>query len=147
MFKRVRWMGMGAVAGVGASAWAQYRLRRTLQNHPSIQTGATALVGAGRAARNVGAAVADGRQAMSQLEAALRAELDRRRSGPEGASRPPFVAPEAGRAAPGRRPDLRVVNAASTPRPDRSKPTAEHPTRLAGPDGPAPTQAPRRQGR
>jgi hypothetical protein len=166
MFKRVRWMGMGAVAGVGASTWAQHRLRRTLQDHPSIQTGAGLVAGARRVARDVGAAVADGRQAMTQREATLRADLDRRHG---GASRPEPVDTADGRFAARGRPELRVVDATSgTPRPagprdsrstdsrlTDSRPTGPgdgpgHPsgaTKPAGPDDHVPARTRRRQGR
>jgi hypothetical protein len=160
MFKRVRWLGMGAVAGVGASAWAQRRLRRTLDQHPSIRTGAGLLAGARRVGRDVGAAVADGRQAMNQREAVLRADLDRRRGQPDGASP---SSPGDVRFTPGRRPDLHGVHAGSSPlrpagprdAPKRNDaPTHRDgpghpsvPTKPAGPDDHVPARARRRQWR
>ncbi len=137
MFKRLRWMGMGAVAGVGASAWAQRRVRQTMQQHPSIRTGADLASAARRVGREVGAAVAEGRRAMTGREAALRAELDARApaahrsaGGPGGARFGPTAGDPTGRRpAPGHpaaarpadgRPDLHVVDATSrAPRPRR----------------------------
>jgi hypothetical protein len=135
MFKRVRWMGMGAVAGVGASAWAQRRLRQTLAQHPSLRTGADAVTAARHLGREVGAALVDGRQAMAEREAALRAELDARRRGPSRAGdAPDRSAPGASDrgavgAPPGRGggPRLRVVDAtASVPRPPETGPVERH---------------------
>jgi hypothetical protein len=48
VFKRVRWMSMGAVAGAGASVWAQYRLRRTIEEHPGVKLSAQAATKARR---------------------------------------------------------------------------------------------------
>jgi hypothetical protein len=128
MFKRVRWMGMGAVAGVGVSTWAQRRLRRTLQEHPSIRTGADVVSTARRLRRELSAALADGRQAMSDREAALRSGMDARLGLPAD--------DDPGRG-PGR-PALRIVDTTSgTPRPTRA---------LAAPGGvgapPAPPRPP-----
>ena len=123
MFKRVRWMGMGAVAGVGASAWAQRRLRRTLEEHPSIRTGADVVSTARRLGRELSAAVADGRQAMAEREAALRAGIDAR-LGADAAGRadPAGGVPAHEGAAPGvARPALRIVDTTSgAPRPARA---------------------------
>ncbi len=91
MFKRVRWMGVGAVAGVGASVWAQIRLRRTLGDHPSIETGARAASRLRSLTVDVRDAVVEGRHAMAEREDALRDQLAGRqpggrpaRSGPDG---------------------------------------------------------------
>jgi hypothetical protein len=109
VFKRVRWMGMGAVAGLSASAWAQRRLRRTLEEHPTIQAGADAASTARWVTREVRAAFSDGRSAMADREASLRAEVAARVD-PSPAGR---------RAVPpsGVRPRLRVVDATSSDAP------------------------------
>jgi hypothetical protein len=116
MFKRVRWMGMGAVAGVGASAWAQRRLRQTLQDHPSIRSGVGLASAARRVGGELGAALADGREAMTEREATLRTRLDPS-SGP--AADEVRIGATAGRSGAGRRatgrPELRIVDATSTP--------------------------------
>jgi hypothetical protein len=78
VFKRVRWMSMGAAAGVGASVWAQYRLRRTLDQHPSARVSLQAAAKARRLGLEVREAILDGRDAMVAREEALRAELDAR---------------------------------------------------------------------
>jgi hypothetical protein len=93
MFKRVRWMGLGAVAGVGMSAWTQRKLRRTLDGHPAIRTGADGAALARRVTREVRAAVADGRAAMTEREATLRAGLDGAATRPAATIRPDGVSP------------------------------------------------------
>lgn len=75
MFKRVRWMSIGAVAGFAGSLWMQQRVKRTLEEHPSIRVGAELASMARKAGRDVKDAVLDGREAMVQREEELRAEL------------------------------------------------------------------------
>ena len=121
MFKRVRWMGMGAVAGVGASAWAQRRLRRTLEEHPSIRTGADVVSSARRLGRELSAAVADGRQAMAEREATLRAGIDARLGADTAGRADPAGTPNEGAARGVARPALRIVDTTSgAPRPARA---------------------------
>ncbi len=72
MFKRIRWMGLGAAAGAGASVWAQVRLRRSLDEHPAIEVGTRAARGLRVLGGELRGAVADGREAMAAREAALR---------------------------------------------------------------------------
>ena len=73
MFKRVVWMGMGFGAGVGATVWTEVKLRRTAQRFTPAAIGDEV---AGRV-RSLGGdvrdALRDGRQAMAQREAELRA--------------------------------------------------------------------------
>jgi hypothetical protein len=78
VFKRVRWMSMGAVAGAGASVWAQYRLRRTIEEHPGVKLSAQAATKARRLGLEVRDALVEGRAAMAEREATLQAELDER---------------------------------------------------------------------
>lgn len=143
MFKRVRWMGMGAVIGIGVSTWARHKVERTLDEHPSVQVGATILGATGRLSQRLAAALADGKAAMAEREA-LRAEL-------ELSGRPP--------ARPGP-PRLRVVEPTALsfdgedgepapptirPRPGGRHHRATHPSALGPPPlGPLPT-APRRR--
>src|SRR5579875_209658 len=75
MFKRVRWMSIGAVAGFAGSLWMQQRVKRTLEEHPSIRVGAELASMARKAGRDVKDAVLDGREAMAKREEELRAEL------------------------------------------------------------------------
>ena len=75
MFKRVIWMGTGASVGFGASLWMQRKVKRTVQRYtPQRVTGDFVEV-----VRDFGYdlrdAVAEGRIAMAQREAELRAEL------------------------------------------------------------------------
>jgi hypothetical protein len=69
---------MGAAAGVGASFWAQYRLRRTLDDHSSARLGLQAVATARRVGVEVREAILDGRDAMAAREEVLRSELDAR---------------------------------------------------------------------
>ncbi len=78
MFKRVRWMGMGAVAGAGASLWAKHRLTQTFDEHPSIRRSAQAALKAKAVGTELRGALVDGREAMAEREAVLRTEVDRR---------------------------------------------------------------------
>jgi hypothetical protein len=71
-------MSMGAAAGVGASFWAQYRLRRTLDEHATARVSLQAVVKARRLGVEVREAILDGRETMVAREEALRSELDAR---------------------------------------------------------------------
>lgn len=72
MFKRARWMGMGFAAGVGATVWANVKLREQAARYTPSAIGEEAA----RRARNLGGdlrdALADGRRAMADREAQLR---------------------------------------------------------------------------
>jgi hypothetical protein len=130
VFKRVRWMGMGAVAGLSASAWAQRRLRRTLEEHPTIQAGADAASTARWVTREVRAAFSDGRSAMADREASLRAEVAARVD-PSSAGRR-AVAPS------GVRPRLRVVDATSSDAPSGNATSNDAPSNGTASDDTAP---------
>jgi hypothetical protein len=75
MFKRIRWIGVGALAGVGASVWTQRKARVVAARYrPAGLAGAAA----GRAREwpnRVRAAVVEGRQVMHEREAELRGRL------------------------------------------------------------------------
>jgi hypothetical protein len=82
MFRRVTWLGVGLVAGFGASKWAERRLRQRLERYlPSRQVKA-GLDAADRARERAAVKVADirgavegGRSAMVAREAELRRQL------------------------------------------------------------------------
>ncbi len=104
MFKRVRWMGVGAAAGAAATVWAERRLRRQVERFlpAQVRAGLSARVRA--AGSDVREAIEEGREAMAQREAELRAQL-----GPSPLA-PSRALPAAGR------PALRVVG---DPRPSQ----------------------------
>jgi hypothetical protein len=86
VLKRLRWLLMGMSVGASASVWAQRRLRRWLRSYtpPEVATRAAqrTTAAAERTADDVRTAVAEGRQAMRQREAELRAEVERRTNRP-----------------------------------------------------------------
>jgi hypothetical protein len=75
MFKRVRWAALGAVAGVGGSMWARRSVRRGIKRYQPEQLGAAARARLARATDEVRAAIGEGREAMVEREAELRARL------------------------------------------------------------------------
>jgi hypothetical protein len=76
VFKRLTWMAMGATAGVGASAWVNWRLKRAIRRR--LPAGAGDGLDAMRlVAREVAEAVAEGRATMRRREAELREQLGR----------------------------------------------------------------------
>jgi hypothetical protein len=85
MFKRLFWLVIGASFGFGMSFWLTRTVKQTVARYTPERVGDD-LAGALRGFReDLRAAVADGRQAMREQEAALRADLARPRS------RPPLV--------------------------------------------------------
>jgi hypothetical protein len=68
MFKRIRWLSLGAAVGAASSLWARRKAK-------TLATRWTPSSVAGAAAGRVRAALADGREAMHQREAELRAGL------------------------------------------------------------------------
>jgi hypothetical protein len=78
VFKRLFWMGIGATLGVGTSWW----VTRTVKQKIERLMPARLTQGVATKARSVGggvrAAVADGRQAMHEQEAHLRAQVEAR---------------------------------------------------------------------
>jgi hypothetical protein len=72
VFKRARWTTFGMVVGAGTSVWAQRKVRRTVERYlPEQVSGRTRQLGA-----EVRAAIAEGRQAMIEREAELRARVE-----------------------------------------------------------------------
>jgi hypothetical protein len=82
VFKRARWIVMGMGFGASASVWAQRRLKQWVRSHTPPEVAARAAQrtsqAAGRTAGEVRTALSEGRQAMRQREAELRAEVERR---------------------------------------------------------------------
>ncbi len=79
MFRRLFWLIMGAGFGFGVSFWMMRFVRETAARYTPERVSADltgAIKGLGTDLR---AAVADGRMAMAEREAELRAELDRTR--------------------------------------------------------------------
>lgn len=80
MLKRVRWIGTGAVLGAGGSIWAQQALRRRVRRLRPDSLARRAVEGARTLGADVGGALGEGRQAMREREAELRARLGQPRS-------------------------------------------------------------------
>lgn len=89
MLKRLRWLTLGAGLGVGASLWAQRRLRHLRDRYAPVRGTATVLGSARRMRRDAidawqdrrqrfEGAWADGRQQMRDAEQRLRDERYRR---------------------------------------------------------------------
>ncbi|HTV11193.1 MAG TPA: hypothetical protein VME20_04955 [Acidimicrobiales bacterium] len=84
MGKRLTWMGIGLVAGLGTSKWLEVKARRRLEQlvpggRLTLDAGAELRSRAGRAARNttaqVRSALEEGRLAKAQREEDLRRQL------------------------------------------------------------------------
>ncbi len=82
MFKRLFWLMMGAGLGFGMSFWIMRTVRETVERYSPHRISSDL----SEAARAVGVdmrqAVTDGREAMRQHEAALRAEVETRHAHP-----------------------------------------------------------------
>ncbi|MGH9114254.1 MAG: hypothetical protein ACRDWW_00330 [Acidimicrobiales bacterium] len=80
MVSRVRWLGAGAAVGVGASVWAQRKVKSLVARyHPAGRAGDT-LERARAFSGDVRAALQEGRATMREREAELRGGLAERRS-------------------------------------------------------------------
>lgn len=73
MFKRVRWVAVGYGLGATTSYLAARRLRRTAQKYTPNQVANRVGATVGGTARSVQSAVSQGREAMRDREAELRA--------------------------------------------------------------------------
>ena len=79
MFRRLFWLMMGAGFGFGVSFWVTRVVRETVQRYSPEQVSAD-LAGVVRGlGADLRAAVAEGREAMVEREAEIRAELERTR--------------------------------------------------------------------
>jgi len=78
VFKRLLWLLIGAGFGFGVSFWVVRTVRHTVERYAPERVSAD-LAGAMRAlGQDIRAAVAEGRVAMQEREAELRAEIDAR---------------------------------------------------------------------
>ncbi len=78
MFKRARWMTAGFVLGLGSSYALTRRVKRTVQRYTPPRVADRITGTAAHLRDDVQAAVGEGRHAMRQREAELRAEVGRR---------------------------------------------------------------------
>jgi hypothetical protein len=79
MFRRLFWLLVGVGFGFGASFWMMRFVKETMARYSPERVSAD-LAGAVKGlGTDIRLAVADGREAMREREAALRAELDRSR--------------------------------------------------------------------
>jgi hypothetical protein len=78
VFKRLFWLSVGLMAGFGTSFWLMRTVRRTVERLTPQRLTQDALAGARSVGTELRAALDEGRAAMRQREAELRAEVDRR---------------------------------------------------------------------
>ena len=78
MFKRLFWLTVGIAIGFGTSFWVYRTLRQTLDRYRPEQVADAAAKSLRSLRDDLRAAVAEGREAMRQAEAELRAELGSR---------------------------------------------------------------------
>jgi hypothetical protein len=74
MFKRLFWLALGTMLGLGSSLWATRAAKRVLRRLSPPQVGGAVVNSMRRTAQDLRAAVVEGRHAMREREAALRAE-------------------------------------------------------------------------
>ncbi len=75
MFKRLFWLTVGTLLGLGSSFWAQRRLRRAMERLAPEQVRRHLSWSVRNLLADLRAAAAEGRGAMREREAALRAQL------------------------------------------------------------------------
>ena len=75
MTTRLRWMGLGMIAGAGGTVWAERRLRRRVERYLPAQLRADVAARVRAAGSDLRGALEEGRAAMTQREAELRAQL------------------------------------------------------------------------
>ena len=78
MFKRVIWVGTGMAIGAGSAFWAKHKVTKTVERYLPDQVAERAASSAKDLGRTVRGAAADGRQAMREREAELRAQVEAR---------------------------------------------------------------------
>lgn len=82
MFKRARWTLFGVAVGVGGSVWARRRVNRVVRQHPPLQWGSELYHRIGTAGHDLRAALDEGRAAMAERDAELRAGFAGRLAAP-----------------------------------------------------------------
>lgn len=75
MFKRLFWLTTGATLGFGCSVWVRRALRQTVQRFTPERVAANATSAVQGIGAHLKAAASEGRAAMREREAQLRAEL------------------------------------------------------------------------
>jgi hypothetical protein len=75
LVRRLVWFTTGATAGFGGAMWIRRRILRTVRRYAPEQLQAEATASVRRMGAGVRDAVTEGRSAMRQREAELRAEL------------------------------------------------------------------------
>jgi hypothetical protein len=75
LIRRLVWFTSGATAGVGGVIWIRRRIRHAVRRYAPERVKAEATASARRLGSGVRDAVAEGRRAMREREAELRAEL------------------------------------------------------------------------
>jgi len=75
LVRRLVWFTSGATAGFGGAIWVRRRIRRTVRRYAPEQLQADATASVRRLGWDVRDAVVEGRSAMREREAELRAEL------------------------------------------------------------------------
>jgi hypothetical protein len=78
MFKRLFWLTVGLTAGFGSSFWLMRTVRRTVERFTPERLTRDVVVGARSVGAELRAALEEGRVAMRDREAELRAEIERR---------------------------------------------------------------------
>ena len=78
MFKRLFWLSVGLTAGFGSSFWLMRTVRRTVERLTPQRLSQDAVAGARSVGAELKTALGEGRSAMHQREAELRAEIERR---------------------------------------------------------------------
>ncbi len=78
MLKRLFWLTVGLTIGYGTSFWLMRTVRRTVERLTPQRLGKDAVAGAKSVGTELKAALEEGRAAMREREAELRAEIERR---------------------------------------------------------------------
>jgi hypothetical protein len=78
MFKRLFWLLVGASFGFGASFWLARAVKQTMERYAPERVSSDLAQAARTFGKELGLALADGREAMRERELSLRHELDRR---------------------------------------------------------------------
>ena len=78
MFKRLFWLTVGMTIGFGTSFWVYRRMRQTLDRYRPEHVAETVAQSVRGLREDLRAALAEGREAMRQAEADLRADLGSR---------------------------------------------------------------------
>ena len=101
MFKRIIWMGTGALAGAGGAFWAKHKVEQTVERYLPEQVAQRVGTSSRELGRTVRAAATEGRDAMRSTEAELRARVEERTfvgvPPPEPAPVSPVTRPAGGR--------------------------------------------------